>query len=235
MEPCYNQGMTKGQGIVLVFGVLAIFALVGWEITRAVRDITSGPAAASKGIATQVQELLHPTPTIYPSSQAVILQIRSLARLETAQYTVEKVVTAEIGQGALAPLFGDRLLLVAHGQVTAGLDLSKLSDSDISVGPDGKAIIILPAAEVFASTLDNQKSYVYDRQTGLLTHGDVNLETQARQVAEQEIYQVAVEDGILTQAQANGATFIERLVKALGVSGVVIVQATPGPPATPVQ
>ena len=227
--------MTKGQGIALVIGVLAIFGLVGWEVTRAIREVTSGPAAASKGIATQVQELFHPTPTIYPSSQAVILQIRSLARLETAQYTVEKVVTAEIGQGALAPLFGDRLLLVAHGQVTAGLDLSKLSDSDISVGPDGKAIIILPAAEVFAATLDNQKSYVYDRQTGVLTHGDVNLETQARQVAEQEIYQVAVEDGILTQAQANGATFIERLVKALGVSGVVIVQATPVAPATPVK
>jgi hypothetical protein len=225
--------MTKGQGIALIIGVLAIFALVGWEITRAVRDIASGPAAASKGMATQVQELLHPTPTIYPSARTVILQVRNLARLETAQYTVEKVITAEIGQGALAPLFGDRLLLVAHGQVTAGLDLSKLGDGDISIGPDGKATIILPAAEVFASTLDNQKSYVYDRQTGLLTHGDVNLETQARQVAEQEIYKVAVEDGIITLAQTNGATFIERLVKALGVTEVVIVQATPAP-ATPV-
>ncbi len=225
--------MTKGQGIVLVIGVLAIFALVGWEITRAIRDVASGPAAASKGMATQVQELLHPTPTIYPSSRTVVLEVRSLARLETVQYTVEKVVTAEIGQGALGPLFGDRLLFVAHGQVTAGIDLSKLSDSDISVGPDGKAIIILPAAEVFAATLDNQKSYVYDRQTGLLTHGDVNLETQARQVAEQEIYRAAVEDGILNQAQANGATFIERLVKALGVTEVVIVQATPMAPPTP--
>jgi hypothetical protein len=219
--------MTKGQGIVLVIGVLAILGLVGWEITRAIQDLASGPAAASKGIATQVQELLHPTPTIYPSAQTVILQVRNLARLETAQYTVEKVITAEIGQGALAPLFGDRLLLVAHGQVTAGIDLGKLADRDITVGPDGKATLILPAAEVFGSTLDNQKSYVYDRQTGLLTHGDVNLESQARQVAEQEIYRVAVEDGILTLAQANGANFIERLVKALGVTEVVIVQATP--------
>jgi len=219
--------MTKGQGIALVIGVLAIVALVGWEITRTVRDVASGPAAASKGMATQVQEILHPTPTIYPSAQTVIVQVRSLARLETAQYTVEKVVTAEIGQGALAPFFGDRLLLVAHGQVTAGIDLSKLSESDISVGPDGKAVIILPAAEVFAATLDNQKSYIYDRQTGLLTHGDVNLETQARQVAEQEIYRAAVEDGILTLAQTNGATFIERLVKALGATEVLIVQATP--------
>lgn len=221
--------MTKNQGLVLVIGLLAIFGLVGWEIVRAVRDVTEAPAATSKGLATQVQELLHPTPTIYPSSQTVILQIRSLARLETAQYTVEKVITAETGQGVLAPLFGDRLLLVAHGQVTAGVDLGKLADGDITTTPDGKVTIILPAAEIFSSSLDNQKSYVYDRQTGLLTHGDVNLESQARQVAEEEINKVALEDGILTMAQSNASTFVERLMRSLGFTQVVIVQATPVP------
>jgi hypothetical protein len=219
--------MSKNQGLILVVGILAVFALVGWEIVRAVRDVTDAPAAASKGLATQVQEILHPTPTIYPSAQTVIVQIRSLARLETAQYTIEKVITAETGQGALAPLFGDRLLLVAHGQVTAGVDLSKLADGDITTSPDGKVTLILPAAEVFSSALDNQKSYVYDRQTGLLTHGDVNLESQARQVADQEINKVALEDGILTLAQGNAATFVERLMRTLGFTQVIIVQATP--------
>ena len=221
--------MTKNQGLILVIGLLAIFGLVGWEIVRAVRDVTEAPAATSKGLATQVQELLHPTPTIYPSSQAVIVQIRSLARLETAQYTVEKVITAETGQGVLAPLFGDRLLLVAHGEVTAGVDLGKLADGDITTTPDGKVTIIMPAAEIFSSALDNQKSYVYDRQTGLLTHGDVNLESEARQVAEQEINKVALEDGILTMAQSNASTFVERLMRSLGFTQVVIVQATPVP------
>lgn len=221
--------MSRNQGFVLVIGILAVVALVGWEAVRAIQNVTAGPAAASKSIATQVQEVLHPTPTIYPSSQTVIVQIRSLARLETAQYTIEKVITAETGQGVLAPLFGDRLLLVAHGQVTAGVDLAKLADGDITMAPDGTATIVLPAAEIFASSLDNQKSYVYDRQTGLLTHGDVNLETEARKVAEQEIYKVAMEDGVLTLAQTNAATFIERLVKSLGATRVVIVQATPAP------
>ncbi len=222
--------MSRPQGLILVIGILAVVALVGWAVVRAVRDVTEAPAATTRNIATQVQEALHPTPTIYPSAQTVIVQIRALARLETAQYTVEKVITAEEGQGMLAPLFGDRLLLVAHGQVTAGLDLSKLADGDVTVSPDGHATLILPEAEIFSTALDNQKSYVYDRQTGLLTHGDVNLETQARQVAEQEISKVALEDGILTMAQANGATFLERLIKALGITQVVILQATPTAP-----
>ncbi len=56
-----------------------------------------------------------------------------MARLETIQYTVEKVITAEINQGIFGPLFGDKLLLVAHGFVIAGIDLSKISTSDLTL------------------------------------------------------------------------------------------------------
>jgi hypothetical protein len=183
----------------------------------------------TSSLATQVNELIHPTPNIYPDPVTVILQVRSLARLETAQYTVEKVITAETGQGALAPLFGDRLLFVAHGTVIAGVDLSRLADSDVTVAPDGRVTIILPPAEVFVATLDNQKSYVYDRQTGILTKGNVDLETQARQVAEDAILKAAVEDGILKLAQSTAEAFVDRLLRSLKFTDVLIVPATPGP------
>jgi hypothetical protein len=159
----------------------------------------------------------------------VVLQVRSLARLETAQYTVEKVITAETGQGALAGLFGDRLIFVAHGEVIAGVDLSRMADSDLTVSPDGRVTVIVPAAEVFVATLDNDKSYVYDRETGLLTHGDLNLETLARQAAEDEIEKAAREDGILNLAQDNAAAFLEKLLESLGFEAVVILPATPVP------
>ena len=90
--------------------------------------------------------------------------------------------------------------------------------------------MIVPAAEVFVATLDNEKSYVYDRQTGLFTKGDVNLETQARQVAEQEIKKAALEDGILTLAQNNAESYLERLLRSLGFTAVIFVQATPAAP-----
>jgi len=89
--------------------------------------------------------------------------------------------------------------------------------------------VIVPAAEVFVATLDNEKSYVYDRETGLLTHGDVNLETLARQAAETEIEKAAREDGIIKLAQDNAAAFLERLLKSLGFKEVVILQGTPLP------
>ena len=91
----------------------------------------SADLEASSRISTQVSTILHPTPTIIPDPVTIINEIRPLARLETIQYTVEKVITAEEGQELIAGLFGDRLLLVAHGTVIAGVDLSKLTAENL--------------------------------------------------------------------------------------------------------
>jgi hypothetical protein len=222
--------MSRNLAGLLVIGLLLIAAVTGWALVSAVRGVTDVPGTAVGGIATQVEQIFNPTPTIYPDPVTVVLQVRALARLESAQYTIEKVITAETGQEMLGGLFGDRLLFVAHGDVIAGVDLSKMQATDITVTPDGRATVILPAPEIFVATLDNDQSYVYDRQTGLLTRGDANLETQARQVAEQEIERAALEDGILDLASRNAASFIESLLISLGFEDVVIVQATAQPP-----
>ena len=221
--------MSKNQITILVAGLLLIAALTCWGIVTAVQGVARVPVQVGAGVATRVQEIIHPTPTVYPDPVTVVLQVRSLARLETAQYTIEKVVTAETGQGALAGLFGDRLIFVAHGEVIAGVDLSRLTEADVTVSPDGRVTVIVPAAEVFMATLDNDKSYVYDRQTGLLTHGDINLETMARQVAQDEIQKAALEDGILKLAQTNAETFLDRLLRSLRFTEVKLVEGTPTP------
>jgi hypothetical protein len=104
---------------------------------------------------------------------------------------------------------------VGHGYVIAGIDLSKIRSEDIHY-EDGILVINLPEAEVFVATLDNNQSYVYDRETGLLTHGDINLETTARQAAEDQIKKAALEDGVINQAQANTENYLESLLNTLG-------------------
>jgi Protein of unknown function (DUF4230) len=227
---CYNFSMSRTLTTIFVVGLLIIAAATGFGIVQAVRTATEPVRTLPESIATQASNILHPTPTIYPNSATVIRAVRPLSRLETVQYTVEKVIRAEVGQGALGALFGDKLIFVAHGTVIAGVDLSKMSDDDIQMTPDGKAIVTLPAAEVFVATLDNDESYVYDRETGLLTQGDINLETQARQAAEDEIEKAALEDGILEQAQLNSEAYLRSLILALNVEDVVFVRATPHSP-----
>ena len=106
----------------------------GFLLVRGILTTTLQPISeASSRIGTQVSSILHPTPTIIPDPVTIINEIRPLARLETIQYTLEKVITAEEGQELIAELFGDRLLLVAHGTVIAGVDLSKLTAENLTV------------------------------------------------------------------------------------------------------
>ncbi len=210
---------------VLVILTIAVVGIIGgvWAIQRTTQRAFQPVSDMTSELSTQVARILHPTPTVLPDPVTIINQIRTLARLETIQYTVEKVITAEVGQDGLAPLFGDKLLFVGHGYVTAGIDLQDIKAQDFVID-NGQIMVHLPQAEIFVATLDNDKSYVYDRETGLLTHGDINLETTARQAAEEQIKQAALEDGILQQAQVNAETYMRSLLNQLGYSQVVFTQ-----------
>jgi hypothetical protein len=173
---------------------------------------------------------------ILPDPVAIVREVRALARLETIQYTVERVITAETGQGPFGFLFGDRLLLVAHGMVIAGVDLEQLQPGDIEFDDLGRVYVSLPEPEVFVATLDNDKSYIYDRDTGLLTRGNVQLESEARRAAEAAIRETAVEDGILEQARVNAESYLYGLLRTLGYTDVLFSPAPPKvhPAATPI-
>lgn len=216
-------------GILLILSLSAVsFILLLRESLHRVQKAVAPVNEMTSGLSTQVALVLHPTPTILADPVTIINQVRSLARLETIQYSVEKVVSAETGQGTLGVLFGDKLLFVAHGVVIAGVDLAKMGPKDLWV-EDGVLYVRLPEAELFIATLDNEKSYVYDRDTGLLTHGDINLETTARRAAEQEIEKAALEDGILEQARQNAENYLYRLLRDLGYPEVIFVNPLPTP------
>jgi hypothetical protein len=107
--------------------------------------------------------------------------------------------------------------------VIAGVDLSKLTAEDIRV-VDGMLEVKLPEAEIFVVAIDNGKSYVYDRETGILTKPAMELETLARQSAEEEIRKSALSDGILDQGMLNAEVFLERLLDDLGFDEVIFVK-----------
>lgn len=214
--------------IGVVLGVLLI-AVIGYLVIDTLLDATQPARELPSAVATDVNEILNPTPTIYADPVTVIRQVRDLSRLETSSYTIEKVITAESGVGeGLQFLFGDELLLVAQGEVIAGVDLALIGDEDVQV-VDGTVFMTVPAAEIFVATLDNDETYVYDRQTGLLTRQEIDLETQARQEAERVILEAAIEDGILRQAQGNAESTLESLMLGLGFEEVVFITATPTP------
>jgi hypothetical protein len=212
---------------IILVAILLVIVLVGFLLVDTILKLARPAADLGGVVGTQVQQVFNPTPTIIASPQTVIRQVQALSRLETASYTIEKVVTAESGDGPLGFLFRDKLLLVAQGQVIAGVDLARMDLEDVQIS-GASVFITMPAAEVFVATLDNDNTYVYDRQTALLGQ-QIDLETLARQEAEEVILQAALEDGILDMAQANAEIYVGGLLRALGFEEVVFIQATPAP------
>jgi hypothetical protein len=150
------------------------------------------------------------------SSPTVVEKIRQLYRLETVEYSLDKIVEGE-RQSAYLPNFlaGDKLLLVAHGEVMAGIDLGQFKAGDVVVNGD-TVHVHLPAAQILTTRIDNGKTRVYSRTTGLLVQSDPNLESEVRQTAEQQIAQAALEDGILQKARQNAQTSVTALLYGLG-------------------
>jgi len=154
------------------------------------------------------------------SQPTVVNKIQQLQRLETVVYTMDKVVTGE-KENPILPNFlaGDRLLMIVHGEVVAGVDFSGLKAGDVAV-EERKVVLRLPSAQVFSTRIDNERTRVYSRQTGLLVPVDPNLETQVRQEAERQLQQAALLDGILKTANTNARSTLTSLLQGLGFEQV---------------
>lgn len=157
------------------------------------------------------------------SSPAVISEVRELSRLEGVAYHVERVVELKDEQRHMFGLVAadDAILLVASGDVIAGVDLGKLQPSDIVVADEGRSVTLhLPRAEVFSARLDNARTYVHSRRTDLLAERHESLETRARQAAEDTLRAAAEDAGMLKRAEDSVARTVSSLVRSLGFQNV---------------
>ena len=154
------------------------------------------------------------------SQPTVIQHIQQLQRLETVVYSMEKIVTGAQNSAFLPQfLVGDRLLLIVNGEVTAGVDLAAIDPSTVKV--DGKTVSIsLPTPMIFSTRIDNARSRVYARETGLFSTPDPQLESEVRRAAERELTNAALDGGILRTAAANARTTLTSLLLGLGFETV---------------
>jgi hypothetical protein len=201
---------TKGRNRISA-GTLTLGVVLGILLFAVFAHVARG------GLWNRVASLLTGRSTrIDVSSPTVVERIRQLSRLETVVYSLDKIVEGE-RQSAYLPNFlvGEKLLLVANGEVLAGVDLSQLKPGDVTVKGDAVEVR-LPAAQVLSTRIDNARTHVYSRETGLLVNADLNLESEVRQAAEQQIAQAALDDGILDKARQNARTSVTALLYGLG-------------------
>jgi hypothetical protein len=212
-----RQGPTACSILAITFGVIAISCSL---FTFAV--IKDGFSGLGNLFGWVPNIFGPPTVAIDTSRPSIIEKVSALSRLETVHYSIEKVVTGQ-STGFLA---SDNILLVAHGDIIAGVDLSKLKEGDI-VTATNTVTITLPKAEVFnpKNVLDSSKTYIYNRSRPNPLFTDAALETRIRDVAAEQILQAAIEDGVLTKAQKNAEEVLRSLISGLGYKEVIFKTA----------
>lgn len=153
---------------------------------------------------------------------AVIKEIESLSRLETASFSIDKIIEVSTNYNELKQfLFGDKILLIANAKVIAGFDLSVMQAKDFS-GSGSSIKVTLPSPQIFNVILNNSETKVFDRDKGILTKGALNLESEARQRAEGEIREAACQGDILKEAAKNAKQQLEIILKSAGFKNIEI-------------
>ena len=152
---------------------------------------------------------------------SLVTQVRELNRLETASMRVVHIGRVTQSYKVIPDaLAGDEMTFLATGDVIAGIDLSRLQKDDVWRSPDGTINLRLPPPQILVSRVDNRESRVLHRKTGMLRRSDVDLETRARQHAEENIRSEALKKGILPMASQNGEKKLAELLRTFGFEKV---------------
>ena len=180
-----------------------------------------------------LQTLEH-TKYLQTTTSTIITQLQNTSKLTTAKMTVSKIIEAKKDFTDLLPgfgletvirkaLFDDALLMTVEGVVNAWVDLAKISTGDVIVATSGDDTIVtitLPASEIFDVYL-TENTKPFERSLGILSKGDVALETKMRNSAIDSIRQEALSGTILQTATTNAQTSLRDLISKLGNNFVV--------------
>jgi hypothetical protein len=165
--------------------------------------------------------LLGEKPPRTTTGPVVVEGIQELDQLATVRWTESVPVTKETGGAILDRLFnGEKVLVIATGEVEAGIDLGDIGKDDVSVNSD-TVTIDLPEPEILSASLDEEKTRVYDRDfSPLNVRPDDDLVEEARLQAGEKIRDAARENKILDTAEHNAEDSVRAFVTTLGFEEV---------------
>jgi len=173
---------------------------------------------------------LSPGAGVHEMNTAVVIQqVQTLSDLITVKYVMEKVVivnsppTSTLGQFVQGE---NRVLLLAHGIVKAGIDLRRIRPEDVAIA--GKKITLhLPPPQVTDAYLDEHQTQVIDWEKGFWRDFDKDLETTARQNAVDDISRAARKAGILKDADERARLELAQFLNQTGFEQVELIDKSP--------
>ena len=156
----------------------------------------------------------------------MVQKVTSMGKLELVRYTMKDIVE----QKEIHPILPDsKVLFLAVGEVTACIDLTKVTKSDIQQSRDS-VIVYLPQPEICNAGLDHQKSKVYDISGAWFQENAKNMVESVYKIAEAKILDNARQMNVLGMARQNAQLIFKPLLESISGKKVVLrfKQTLPG-------
>ena len=151
------------------------------------------------------------------NTATIVKQIQTLSQLVTVKYVLVKPVDVRD-----VKWYGENhVLLMATGIVKAGFNLEHLQPSDIQIA-DKSITITFPHPVITDVYLDDHKTQVLDRTTGVLRAFDKDLEQNARAQAVDELRVQALDSEILKDAEDRAAAQAKATLYQFGFTTVEV-------------
>ncbi len=151
---------------------------------------------------------------------AIVREIQQLSEFVTVKYNIQKVVGLEEEK---VPFGSERIMLMVQATVLGGVDLSGITTQHCTVAGDNSVTVTLPAPKVLHVFVNEQDTKVWDRSKTWWTPWvslNPELDQKARLAALEAVQAAAIDQGILSNAQANAETTIRKFLQPLGVESV---------------
>ncbi len=157
-------------------------------------------------------------------SPVLVGQIKKQYKMETAEVPGSTIVEGKTG--SILPFSEEKIVYQVVVTMTAGIDMSTLSDSDISVS--GETVTVkLPAPQVLRT---ERVGKVISQNSEILAgfSKNKNLQDQVEDEGQKKVVKTILEQGELMQkARLNAEDNLRQLFLQLGYKNVVFIQAEP--------
>jgi hypothetical protein len=220
---------------VILAGVYLIYRLIDSPPERPLAAVTEGtaeawPAAPATFTATprpSPSATLPPlqTPTPIPTPTPLPPPVwEELGTLTSIRFKTSTVVERERERQGLSQLIGtDRVLLMAVGDVQAGVDLGQIEPEDVEI--DGTRLrVVVPHATVTSVELLPGETRIYDSEQSWILSDYEGLETEALEQARRQLREEAEQnEGMMALADRVARLQLADLLYKLGFTEVEIV------------
>lgn len=173
------------------------------------------------------------------SNPALLQSLQRLSEYRAARANLQQIVDVE-KDAKLIPSFvkGERIVMVAAGQVDAHVDFRRVGPRSLQVSEDRREVVItLPAAQLSPARLDLARTRVVEHDRGmldkagdLLGDGGADEERRLLLLAQRKLDTAATADrDLLPAAERNTRAMLERLARGLGFERVTVRFEQPPP------